>query len=310
MERAPAMTAETEKGPRAQVPQEAAKERLRAILSSPSYRAAEADANFLASQETRGLRLQLEYLKAELLLQEHGVTDAIVVFGSTRLVEPAIARERLAQAVKAAAARPGDPQARREVEIARRLAGNSNYYDVAREFGALVGAACQCGAGRRLAVVTGGGPGIMEGANRGAFDAGAMTAGLNITLPREQAPNPYLTPELALRFRYFALRKMHFLLRARALVAFPGGYGTFDELFETLTLVQTGKIAPLPVVLVGEAFWRRAVDFDFLVAEGVIDARDLEFFRFAETAPQIWEEILRWRRSLGDAEFCAPVPGG
>lgn len=310
MERAPAMTAETEKGPRAQVPQEAAKERLRAILSSPSYRAAEADADFLASQETRGLRLQLEYLKAELLLQEHGVTDAIVVFGSTRLVEPAIARERLAQAVEAAAARPGDPQARREVEIARRLAGNSNYYDIAREFGALVGAACQCGAGRRLAVVTGGGPGIMEGANRGAFDAGAMTAGLNITLPREQAPNPYLTPELALRFRYFALRKMHFLLRARALVAFPGGYGTFDELFETLTLVQTRKIAPLPVVLVGEAFWRRAVDFDFLVAEGVIDARDLEFFRFAETAPQIWEEILRWRRSLGDAEFCAPVPGG
>lgn len=310
MERAPAMTAETEKGPRAQVPQEAAKERLRAILSSPSYRAAEADADFLASQETRGLRLQLEYLKAELLLQEHRVTDAIVVFGSTRLVEPAIARERLAQAVEAAAARPGDPQARREVEIARRLAGNSNYYDIAREFGALVGAACQCGAGRRLAVVTGGGPGIMEGANRGAFDAGAMTAGLNITLPREQAPNPYLTPELALRFRYFALRKMHFLLRARALVAFPGGYGTFDELFETLTLVQTRKIAPLPVVLVGEAFWRRAVDFDFLVAEGVIDARDLEFFRFAETAPQIWEEILRWRRSLGDAEFCAPVPGG
>ena len=310
MERAPAMTAETEKGPRAQVPQEAAKERLRAILSSPSYRAAEADADFLASQATRGLRLQLEYLKAELLLQEHRVTDAIVVFGSTRLVEPAIARERLAQAVEAAAARPGDPQARREVEIARRLAGNSNYYDIAREFGALVGAACQCGAGRRLAVVTGGGPGIMEGANRGAFDAGAMTAGLNITLPREQAPNPYLTPELALRFRYFALRKMHFLLRARALVAFPGGYGTFDELFETLTLVQTRKIAPLPVVLVGEAFWRRAVDFDFLVAEGVIDARDLEFFRFAETAPQIWEEILRWRRSLGDAEFCAPVPGG
>ena len=310
MERAPAMTAETEKGPRAQVPQEAAKERLRAILSSPSYRAAEADADFLASQATRGLRLQLEYLKAELLLQEHGVTDAIVVFGSTRLVEPAIARERLAQAVEAAAARPGDPQARREVEIARRLAGNSNYYDIAREFGALVGAACQCGAGRRLAVVTGGGPGIMEGANRGAFDAGAMTAGLNITLPREQAPNPYLTPELALRFRYFALRKMHFLLRARALVAFPGGYGTFDELFETLTLVQTRKIAPLPVVLVGEAFWRRAVDFDLLVAEGVIDARDLEFFRFAETAPQIWEEILRWRRSLGDAEFCAPVPGG
>jgi hypothetical protein len=294
--------------PRTPDPAEAG--RLDAILNSPSYRAAEQDPDFLASPETRGLRLQMEYLKAELLLEKHGVTDAIVVFGSTRIAEPARASKRLEAAERLAAHDPGDDAARREVEVARRLAERSRYYETAREFGALVGSSCDCGAGRRLAIVTGGGPGIMEAANRGAFDAGAETAGLNITLPREQAPNPYLTPELALRFRYFALRKMHFLLRARALVAFPGGYGTFDELFETLTLVQTKKIEPLPVILVGEAFWRRAVDFDFLVAEGMIDLADHALFRFAETAPQIWDEILRWRRGLGDALFCIPAPAG
>ena len=284
--------------------------RLRSILSSPSYRAAEQDPDFLASPETRGLRLQMEYLKAELLLERHGVTDAIVVFGSTRILEPAMAREALEKARSAAAARPEDETARRRLAVAERLLEKSRYYDAAREFGARVGSSCVCGEGRRLAVVTGGGPGIMEAANRGAFDAGAETVGLNITLPHEQSPNPFITPELALRFRYFALRKMHFLMRARALVAFPGGYGTFDELFETLTLVQTNKIAPLPIILVGESFWRRAVDFDFLVSEGVIDGDDRERFRFAETAEQIWAEILRWRRALGDPGFCLPGQNG
>ncbi|HXY05341.1 MAG TPA: LOG family protein, partial [Burkholderiaceae bacterium] len=151
----------------------------------------------------------------------------------------------------------------------------------------------------RVMVVTGGGPGIMEAANRGAFDVGAKSIGLNIALPHEQYPNPYITPELCLRFHYFALRKLHFVLRARALVAFPGGYGTFDELFETLTLIQTRKIEPVPVVLVGEDYWRRAFDVDFLVDEGVIASEDREMFWYAETAEQIWDGILQWHESNG-----------
>jgi uncharacterized protein (TIGR00730 family) len=154
--------------------------------------------------------------------------------------------------------------------------------------------------GRRLAVVTGGGPGIMEAANRGAFDAGAETVGLNITLPREQFPNPYITPELCFRFHYFAMRKLHFMLRARALVAFPGGFGTLDELFETLTLAQTRVLAPLPIILVGEAYWRRVFDVDFLVDEGVIAPEDRALFWHAETAQEIWDGILRWREKAGD----------
>ena len=161
-------------------------------------------------------------------------------------------------------------------------------YAVAREFGRIVGRS------GGAALMTGGGPGIMEAANRGAFEVGGVSIGLNIQLPREQIANRYTTPELSLRFRYFALRKLHFLLRARAFVAFPGGYGTFDELFETLTLVQCRKIKPLPIVLVGKAYWQRAVDFDFLVADGKIGARDARLFRYAETAEQIWEVIRRW----------------
>ena len=156
-----------------------------------------------------------------------------------------------------------------------------------------------------MVVVTGGGPGVMEAANRGAYDVGAKTVGLNITLPHEQYPNPYITPGLCFRFHYFALRKLHFLLRARALVAFPGGFGTFDELFETLTLVQTRKIKPVPVILVGEDYWRRAVDLDFLVAEGVIDAEDRELFWFAETAQEIWDGIRHWYQLAGEPLFPA-----
>ena len=163
---------------------------------------------------------------------------------------------------------------------------DSPYYAVAREFGRLVGRA-----GRGAAMMTGGGPGIMEAANRGAFESGGLSIGLNIQLPREQRPNRYITPGLSLSFRYFALRKLHFLLRARAMVAFPGGYGTFDELFETLTLVQCRKIVPLPIVLVGERYWRRAVDFDFLVRQGTIAARDRRLFGYAETASQIWRAV-------------------
>lgn len=286
--------------PKPVVEDPAAARRLETILQSAAYRQADADMDFLASDDTRGVRLQLDYLKPERALERYGVTDAIVVFGSTRLVEPASARARLEAARHDLAANPGDPDAAQAVAIAQRILEKSRYYDVAREFGALVGAACECGMGRRLAIITGGGPGIMEAANRGAFDMGAPTVGLNIALPREQFPNPYVTPDLCFRSHYFAIRKLHLLKRARALVAFPGGYGTFDELFETLTLVQTRKIAPLPIVLVGDAFWRRAFDVDYLVDEGVIDPEDRELFWRAETAQEIWEGILRWREKAGE----------
>ncbi len=289
--------------PAPHIPDLAAAKRLQAILSSPSYRKADEDIHFLTSAEARGPRLELEYLKAELLLRRHGVTDTIVVFGSTRIVEPALAESRLAESQARAMANPNDAALARQLAAAKRARENSRYYQIAREFGGLVGAARESGDQPRLAIVTGGGPGIMEAANRGAFEAGAETVGLNITLPHEQLPNSYVTPSLCLRFRYFALRKMHFMLRARALVAFPGGFGTFDELFETLTLVQTGKVKPIPIILVGESYWRRAFDVDFLVDEGVIAPQDRDIFRYAETAPDIWEEIRRWGERKADLLF-------
>jgi uncharacterized protein (TIGR00730 family) len=282
-------------------PQAAA--RVATLLASPAYRVADSDIDFLTSDDARGPRLELDYLKAELLLRQHGVTDAIVVFGSTRIVEPKAAQARLDAARSLAAAAPDDPEAARRLKIAERIAGKAHYYDVAREFGRIVGASGQLPDGGRLAVVTGGGPGIMEAANRGAYDVGAETAGFNITLPHEQFPNPYLTPELCFRFHYFAMRKLHFVLRARALVAFPGGFGTLDELFETLTLAQTRVMKPLPIILVGEAYWRGVFDPDFLVEEGVIAPEDRDLFWFAETAREIWEGILRWRQEAGDPLF-------
>jgi uncharacterized protein (TIGR00730 family) len=177
---------------------------------------------------------------------------------------------------------------------------------VAREFGRLIGESGDGPQDCRLVIMTGGGPGMMEAASRGAFEAGAKTIGLNIDLPHEQFPNPYITPELCFRFHYFALRKMHFLRRARALVVFPGGYGTLDELFETLTLIQTRTIRPVPVVLIGRAFWERAVNFDFLQDEGVIDDEDREIFWFAETAEEAWAGILDWHRKCGEPLFPAP----
>jgi uncharacterized protein (TIGR00730 family) len=280
-----------------------ARDRLEAILASPSYRQSDHDVEFLERPEVRGVRLQIDYLKPELLLEKHGVEHTIVVFGSTRISEPAAAQRRVAELRAQLAASPDSRDLARRLAIAERLLAKSGYYTVAREFGRLVGEAGGGPTDSRVVLVTGGGPGVMEAANRGAFDVGAKSIGLNITLPHEQYPNPYLTPELSFRFHYFALRKLHFLLRAKALVAFPGGYGTFDELFETLTLVQTRTISPVPVVLVGRSYWEGAFDVDVLIDEGVIDPEDRELFWYAETASEIWRGILAWHEANGASLF-------
>ena len=274
-----------------------AQRRIEALLQSESYRQANEDADFLGSDESRGVRLQLDYSKPELLLKQHDVRHTIVVFGSTRIMEPTAASRRVERLQQELLNSPESNDLKRRLAVAKRIQAKSQYYQVARDFGRLVGESGRGPEDCSLVVMTGGGPGIMEAANRGAFDCGAKTIGLNITLPHEQYPNPYLTPELCFRFHYFAVRKMHFLLRARALVAFPGGFGTFDELFETLTLIQTRTMAPLPVILVGKQFWEQAVNFDFLIEEGVIDLEDRELFWFAETAQDIWEGILQWHEA-------------
>ena len=249
----------------------------------------------------RGLRLQIDYLKPDLLLQEAGVRQTIVVFGSTRICEHAAASRQVEKLTEALASDPGNKELVHRLGAAKRILAKSHYYDVAREFGRLVSEANNTGQEEPAVIMTGGGPGVMEAANRGAFDAGAKSVGLNIALPHEQYPNPYITPNLCFSFHYFATRKFHFVLRAKALVAFPGGYGTFDELFEVLTLVQTQKLKQIPVILVGKDYWQRAVNFDFLADEGVIASEDRELFWFAETAEEIWNGIQAWYASGGAA---------
>jgi len=259
---------------------------VRAIMESPSYRLAYEDLDFLTSDDLRPLRLQLELLKPERYLRRHNIHSTIVVFGSARLLPPAQARARLAGLDERAGAQSEDPALMAEIVRSRKQLEYARYYEEARRFAEIVSRHFQQQQRRDFVAVTGGGPGIMEAANRGAHDAGGRSIGLNITLPHEQAPNPYVSPELCFRFRYFGLRKMHFLLRAKALVAFPGGYGTLDELFEVLTLVQTGKVARIPIVLFGRDFWRRVVDFDFLVEEGMIGVADAELFAIVDTAEE------------------------
>ncbi len=252
------------------------RERLQqAILAGSAYRLAQEDVEFLAHDDLRPLRLQLELLKPEHELRAQGIGSTVVVFGSARIQAP----EDLAAADVAAGSEDATKGIRARTQV--------RLYEEARRFAQIVSARFQQEGRCDFVVVTGGGPGIMEAANRGAFEAGARSIGLNITLPHEQAPNPYITPELAFRFHYFALRKMHFLLRARALVTFPGGYGTLDELFEVLTLVQTGKIARMPIVLVGAKFWHRLIDFAYLVDEGFIAAADARLFTVVDTAEEI-----------------------
>jgi len=275
------------------------RKRLEALHAAPSYRLAQEDLDFLDRPELRPVRLQLELLKPELILTEERVESTIVVFGSTRILEPERAEARLAQVRSAAERDPEDPRLARLVRVAERLADRSHYYDAARAFTRLVSESCRARDTCRYVVVTGGGPGIMEAANRGAFDAGAKSIGLNITLPREQDPNPYITPELCFQFRYFALRKMHFLMRARALVVFPGGFGTLDELFDALTLRQTGRMQAIPIVLFGREYWERLLDFDFLADQGAIADEDLALFCFADTANEAWAAIRRFHGEGG-----------
>jgi uncharacterized protein (TIGR00730 family) len=249
-----------------------------------SYHLAFTDTPFLLREELRPVRMQLELLKPEMVLSEEGVAATVVIFGSARLVPRAVAADRLA-----AAEASSDVQA---VARARMDLLMSRYYEEAREFAALVTHASKR-LEEKIVVVTGGGPGVMEAGNRGASEAGGPSIGLNIVLPQEQEPNAYITPKLCFQFHYFALRKMHFLMRSVALVCFPGGFGTLDELFEVMTLTQTGKVRKRPIVLVGREFWSRLVDFEWLVETGMIAAEDLQLFHLVDSGAEAWQILVR-----------------
>ncbi len=253
--------------------------------SRDSYKFAFADEAFLARRETMGIRFELELLKPEVLLKEHGIEHTITVFGSTRFVSEA-----------AALALKENAKTSDEIAAANKALLHSQYYESARQFGALVASynSTQKKDSDKLHICTGGGPGIMEAANRGAFESGDKTIGFNISLPREQHPNQYISPGLSFRFHYFALRKMHFMLRARAIVAYPGGFGSFDELFEVLTLIQTKKVVPIPVILVGQSYWNEMLNFKGMVEFGVIDQEDMQSIHFSETAEEAWQVIRDW----------------
>lgn len=274
-----------------------------------SYKLAYADQAFLLKDELRPVRLQLELLKPELTLQEYNVSSTIVIFGSARIPDPQSARDAVAQAEQALVTATDTSSAQQRLTQAKRALANSRYYSAAQDLAARISQHGQSGPEKTLVVITGGGPGIMEAGNRGAHDAQALSIGLNIVLPREQTPNPYITPDLCFQFHYFALRKMHFLLRARGLVAFPGGFGTLDELFETLTLIQTGKVGPLPVILFGREFWDRIINFQALVDEGMISAKDLQLFHYAETAQEAWDILASHNGIPPDSPHTNASPG-
>lgn len=256
---------------------------------NPSYRVAFRDKDFLLRPELRPLRLQLELMKPELLLTEAGINSTFVFYGSARIPSPEMAQS-LRQTATA-----------EEAPVVERLIAKSRYYEEARQLARMAsGYGCQCIDGWEFVVCSGGGPSIMEAANRGAHEAGAPSIALNIVLPHEQYPNPYVTPNLSFQFHYFAMRKMHFLLRARAVAVFPGGFGTLDELLELLTLVQTGKMPPLPILLFGKEFWNNVLNFEYLVAEGVIAPGDLKLFCYVETAAEAWAHVCRFHRIKAD----------
>jgi uncharacterized protein (TIGR00730 family) len=253
-------------------------------LEADAYRLAFADPEFLLRRETRGLRMQLEMLKPELEMQEQGIENTVVVFGSARFPAP-----EDALIAQQAAMKSGDAKA---IELAARKLRNAQYYDQARLFSRLVaGHGARKPPKERLYICTGGGPGIMEAANRGAHEMGALTVGLNIALPHEQSANPYVSPSVNFKFHYFALRKMHFMMRAKALVAFPGGMGTLDELFEVLTLVQTRKAQPVPIVLFGTDYWKSLINFDVMIEEGTISKEDMSLFSYTDDPQVAWDTI-------------------
>jgi uncharacterized protein (TIGR00730 family) len=266
----------------------------RAILSSPSYRLAELDVDFIGRPEQRPVRMQLELQKAETLLRENNIRSTVVVFGGTQIVEREAAELRLKAARVELERRQDDPRAERDVARAESILAKSHYYEEAREFGRLVSSISESNGKSDFVVMTGGGPGIMEAVNRGAFEAGAKSVGLNIELPHEQEPNPYITPELCIQFHYFAMRKFHFILRAAALVTFPGGFGTLDELFDALTLRQTGRMQEIPIIMYGSEYWRQVIDFQSLADEGVIADEHLDLVHFADTPHDAWATIARF----------------
>jgi uncharacterized protein (TIGR00730 family) len=253
-------------------------------LAPESNRLAFADPEFLLRRETRGIRFQLEMLKPDLAQQEQGIEHTVVVFGSARFQSQEKAHKTLESAISSRIAL--------DIKRAESLVRNAHFYEQARAFGHLI---AQYSANKhnpnKLFICTGGGPGIMEAANRGASEAGGISVGLNIALPHEQTPNPYITPELSFKFHYFALRKMHFMMRAKALVAFPGGFGTMDELFETLTLVQCKKAKPVPIVLFGTEYWKKVFHPENMLEEGVIAEEDLQLFHYVDTVEDAWEVI-------------------
>ncbi len=263
----------------------------RRLEDSPAYKISFLDDDFIMEDYARPFRLQIELSKPEILLRKEKINSTIVVFGGTRIIDEASAQAQVKKIERKLKGRPDDSTLRRDLRIAKSILAKSPYYEEARTFARLVSQENQRNANCEYVIVTGGGPGIMEAANRGAYECGAKSIGMNITLPMEQHPNPYITPELCFQFHYFAVRKMHFLLRAKALLAFPGGYGTMDELFEALTLIQTLKVKPLPVILFGEKFWRNVVNFEHFVAEGTISPEDINLFVYADTATDAWNYI-------------------
>lgn len=273
----------------------------RGAQTSASYRLAYADPDFLLSEELRAVRLQLEWMKPDVVLSEAGVESTVVFFGGARFPDPNQAAQQQAQQQAAldqdSAADPG------ALARARRVHANSQYYHAARELARRVTRLSLQHGSAHYVVTTGGGAGIMEAANRGAVDAGGISIGLNIVLPFEQKPNGYVSPDLCFQFHYFAVRKMHFLKRARGLIACPGGFGTLDEVFETLTMVQTGKMKPLPIVLLGGEYWRRVIDFDFLVEQGAISADDLRLFKIVDDVEAAWRYLLTaWKEVDAEVE--------
>lgn len=251
---------------------------------APAYRLAFADEEFLCRDELRSVRLQLELLKPELIMDERGIESTIVLFGGARIPEPA----------------------NKDTARTKTLADLSKYYDQAREFARLMTEKSMRSYGKEDVIVTGGGPGVMEAGNRGAMDAGGASIGLNIVLPHEQAPNEYVTPDLCFNFHYFAIRKIHFLMRAKAICVFPGGFGTLDETFEALTLIQTGRMQRVPVLLFGRQFWESIINWEALSEAGTISAEDLDLFRFVETAEEAIDAIENWD---GAGERRGEIPG-